>query len=123
MRKSIKALLAIGLILLPLTACNITDTYEDKENKESYPVICALKKNKEYTLTQYDRLEISMDTFFNTSGKIFKFSIREAYYTRGRSVEYFYVVENTGKKVYGDSYVWYYAPDVSWNIEVYYSIK
>lgn len=113
MRKSIKALLAIGLILLPLTACNITDTYEDMENKESYPVIYALKKNKEYTLTNYDRLEISTDTFFNTNGKIFKFSIAEN----------FYVVENIGKKVYGDSYIWYYAPDVSWNIEVYYSTK
>lgn len=109
MRKSIKALLATGLILLPLTACNITDTYEDRENKESYPVIYALKKNKEYTLTQYDRLEISTDTFFNSNG--------------GGSIEYFYVVENIGKKVYGDSYIWYYAPDVSWNIEVYYSTK
>lgn len=127
MRKSIKALLATGLILLPLTACNITDTYEDRENKESYSVIYALKENKEYTLTQYDRLEISTDTFFNTNGKIFKFSMRTLYNKSGRdgggSIEYFYIVENIGKKVYGDSYIWYYAPDVSWNIEVYYSTK
>lgn len=113
MRKSIKALLATGLILLPLTACNTTDTYEDRENKESYPVIYAFKKNKEYTLTQYDRLVISKDTFFNSNGKIFKFFIAEN----------FYVVENIGKKDYGDTYVWYYSPDVSWSIETYCKTK
>lgn len=125
MRKSIKALLATGLILLPLTACN--STAEAKEEETPYPVIYALKKNKEYTLTQYDRLEISTDTFFNSNGKIFKFSMRTLYNKSGRdgggSIEYFYVVENIGKKDYGDSYIWYYAPDVSWNIEVYYNIK
>lgn len=110
MRKSIKALLATGLILLPLTACN--STMEAKE-ETSYPIAYVLKGSGTYTLTQYDRLVISKDTFFNSNGKIFKFSIAEN----------FYVVENIGKKVYGDSYIWYYAPDVSWNIEVYYSTK
>lgn len=111
MRKSIKALLATGLILLPLIACN--STMEAKEEETSYPIAYVLKGNGTYTLTNYDRLVISKDTFFNSNGKIFKFSIAEN----------FYVVENIGKKVYGDSYIWYYAPDVSWNIEVYYSIK
>lgn len=110
MTKSIKALLATGLILLPLTACK--STMEAKE-ETSYPIAYVLKGSGTYTLTNYDRLVISKDTFFNTNGRIFKFSIAEN----------FYVVENIGKKVYGDSYIWYYAPDVSWNIEVYYSIK
>lgn len=110
MRKSIKALLATGMILLPLTACN--STMEAKE-ETSYPIAYVLKGSGTYTLTQYDRLVISKDTFFNSNGKIFKFSIAEN----------FYVVENIGKKVYGDYYIWYYSPDVSWNIEVYYSIK
>lgn len=110
MRKSIKALLATGLILLPLTACK--STMEAKE-ETSYPIAYVLKGSGTYTLTNYDRLVISKDTFFNTNGKIFKFSIAEN----------FYVVENIGKKVYGDSYIWYYSPDVSWNIEVYYSTK
>lgn len=110
MRKSIKALLATGMILLPLTACN--STMEAKE-EASYPIAYVLKGSGTYTLTNYDRLVISKDTFFNSNGKIFKFSIAEN----------FYVVENIGKKVYGDSYIWYYAPDVSWNIEVYYNIK
>lgn len=110
MRKSIKALLATGLILLPLTACKTT--MEAKE-EASYPIAYVLKGSGTYTLTQYDRLVISKDTFFNSNGKIFKFSIAEN----------FYVVENIGKKDYGDTYVWYYAPDVSWSIEVYYSIK
>lgn len=110
MKKRLKALLATGMILLPLTACN--STMEAKE-ETSYPIAYVLKGSGTYTLTNYDRLVISKDTFFNSNGKIFKFSI----------AEYFYVVENIGKKVYGDSYIWYYAPDVSWNIEVYYSIK
>lgn len=110
MRKSIKALLATGLILLPLSACN--STMEAKE-ETLYPIAYVLKGSGTYTLTQYDRLVISKDTFFNSNGKIFKFSIAEN----------FYVVENIGKKVYGDSYIWYYSPDVSWNIEVYYSTK
>lgn len=111
MRKSIKALLATGMILLPLTACN--STMEAKEEETSYPIAYVLKGSGTYTLTNYDRLVISKDTFFNSNGKIFKFSIAEN----------FYVVENIGKKDYGDYYIWYYAPDVSWNIEVYYSIK
>lgn len=110
MRKSIKALLVTGLILLPLTACK--STMEAKE-ETSYPIAYVLKGSGTYTLTNYDCLVISKDTFFNTNGKIFKFSIAEN----------FYVVENIGKKVYGDSYIWYYSPDVSWNIEVYYSTK
>ena len=112
MRKSIKALLATGLILLPLTACN-TDTYEDRENETSYPIAYVLKGSGTYTLTNYDRLVISKDTFFNSNGKIFKFSIAEN----------FYIVENIGKKDYGDTYVWYYSPDVSWSIETYYKTK
>lgn len=112
MRKSIKAFLVTGLILLPLTACN-TDTYEDRENETSYPIAYVLKGSGTYTLTQYDRLVISKDTFFNSNGKIFKFSIAEN----------FYVVENIGKKDYGDTYVWYYSPDVSWSIETYYKTK
>lgn len=110
MRKSIKALLATGLILLPLSACN--STMEAKE-ETSYPIAYVLKDSGTYTLTNYDRLVISKDTFFNSNGRIFKFSIAEN----------FYVVENIGKKDYGDYYIWYYSPDVSWNIEVYYSIK
>lgn len=65
MRKSIKALLATGLILLPLTACS-TDTYEDRENETSYPIAYVLKGSGTYTLTNYDRLVISKDTFFNS---------------------------------------------------------
>nr|DAE43959.1 MAG TPA: putative peptidyl-prolyl cis-trans isomerase [Caudoviricetes sp.] len=110
MRKNIKALLVTGMILLPLTACN--STMEAKE-ETSYPIAYVLKGNGTYTLTNYDRLVISKDTFFNSNGKIFKFSISEN----------FYVVENIGKKDYGDYYIWYYSPDVSWNIEVYYSTK
>lgn len=110
MRKSIKALLVTGMILLSLTACN--STMEAKE-ETSYPIAYVLKGSGTYTLTQYDRLVISKDTFFNSNGKIFKFLIAEN----------FYVVENIGKKDYGDYYIWYYSPDVSWNIEVYYSIK
>lgn len=110
MRKSIKALLATGLILLPLVACN--NTIEAKE-ETSYPIAYVLKGSGTYTLTNYDRLVILMDTFFNSNGKIFKFSIAEN----------FYVVENIGKKDYGDTYVWYYSPDVSWSIETYYKTK
>lgn len=110
MRKSIKALLATGLILLPLTASN--STMEAKE-ETSYPIAYVLKGSGTYTLTQYDQLIILRDTFFNSNGKIFKFSIAEN----------FYVVENIGKKYYGDTYVWYYSPDVSWSIETYYNIK
>lgn len=111
MRKIIKALLATGLILLPLTACN--QAKEAKEKEGSYPIAYVLKGNGTYTLTNYDRLIISKDTFFNSNGKIFKFSIAEN----------FYVVENIGKKDYGDTYVWYYSPDVSWSIETYYKTK
>lgn len=111
MRKRIKALLATGLILLPLAACN--STMEAKEEETSYPIAYVLKGSGTYTLTQYDQLIILRDTFFNSNGKIFKFSIAEN----------FYVVENIGKKVYGDTYVWYYSPDVSWSIETYYNIK
>ena len=111
MRKSIKALLATGLILLPLTACN--QAKEAKEKEGSYPIAYVLKGSGTYTLTNYDCLIISKDTFFNSNGKIFKFFI----------VENFYVVENIGKKDYGDTYVWYYSPDVSWSIETYYNIK
>lgn len=110
MKKRLKALLATGMILLPLAACNST---MEAKGETSYPIAYVLKGSGTYTLTNYDRLVISKDTFFNTNSKIFKFSIAEN----------FYVVENIGKKVYGDSYIWYYAPDVSWNIEVYYSIK
>ena len=110
MRKSIKALLATGLILLPLTACD--STMEAKE-ETSYPIAYVLKGSGTYTLTNYDRLVILNDTFFNSNGKIFKFSIAEN----------FYVVENIGKKDYGDTYVWYYSPDVSWSIETYYKTK
>lgn len=110
MRKSIKALLATGLILLPLVACN--STMEAKE-ETSYPIAYVLKGSGTYTLTNYDQLIILTDTFFNSNGKIFKFSIAEN----------FYVVENIGKKYYGDTYVWYYSPDVSWSIETYYNIK
>lgn len=42
MRKSIKALLATGLILLPLAACNTT--MEAKEEETSYPIAYALEK-------------------------------------------------------------------------------
>lgn len=111
MRKSIKALLTTGLILLPLTACN--QAKEAKENEGSYPIAYVLKGSGTYTLTNYDRLIISKDTFFNSNGKIFKFSIAEN----------FYVVENIGKKDYGDTYVWYYSPDVSWSIETYCKTK
>lgn len=111
MRKSIKALLATGMILLPLVACN--QAKEAKEKEESYPIAYVLKGSGTYTLTNYDRLIISKDTFFNSNGKIFKFSIAEN----------FYVVENIGKKDYGDTYVWYYSPDVSWSIETYYKTK
>lgn len=112
MKKSIKALLATGLILLPLTAC--CETYKDKENKESYPVIYALKANEEYTLTDYDFLSISADTYRNNNGRIYKFSI---------ATTNFYVVENIGKKNYGEYYIWYYSPCTPWNIGSYYNIK
>ena len=125
MKKSIKALLATGLILLPLTAC--CETYKDKENKESYPVIYALKANEEYTLTDYDFLSISTDTYRNNNGKIFKFSMRELYSAIGRNgggtIEYFYVVENIGKKDHGEYYIWYYSPCTPWSIGSYYNTK
>lgn len=110
MRKIIKALLATGMILLPLTACK---TSMEAAEEASYPIAYVLKGSGTYTLTNYDRLVISKDTFFNSNGKIFKFSIAEN----------FYVVENIGKKDYGEYYIWYYSPDVSWNIEVYYNTK
>lgn len=111
MRKSIKALLATGLILLPLTACN--SKMEAKE-ETSYPIAYALSKNHTYTLTNYDFLSISTDTYQNNNGRIYKFSI---------TTTNFYIVENIGKKYYGEYYIWYYSPDVSWSIGSSYSIK
>lgn len=114
MRKSIKALLATGLILLPLTACNTTAEAKEKEEETSYPIADALSKNHTYTLQNYDFLSISTDTYQNNNGKIFKFSI---------IATKFYVVENIGKKDYGEYYIWYYSPDVSWSIGNSYNIK
>lgn len=111
MRKSIKALLATWLILLPLTACN--STMKAKKDT-SYPIAYALKGNGEYTLTDYDFLSISTDTYQNNNGRIYKFSI---------TTTNLYVVENIGKKDYGEYYIWYYSPDVSWSIGSSYSIK
>lgn len=126
MRKSIKALLAIGMILLPLTACN--STMEAKEEETSYPVTYALEKNHEYTLTDYDFLSISTDTYQNNNGRIYKFSMKEAYSATGYkdgggSIEYFYVVENIGKKDHGEYYIWYYSPCTPWSIGSYYNTK
>lgn len=112
MRKSIKALLATGLILLPLTACN--QAKEAKEDEISYPIAYVLKDSGTYTLTDYDFLSISTDTYQNNNGRIYKFSI---------TTTNFYVVENIGKKYYGEYYIWYYSPDVSWSIGSSYSIK
>lgn len=112
MRKSIKALLATGLILLPLTACN--STMEAKEEETSYPIAYALSKNHTYTLTDYDFLSVSTDTYQNNNGRIYKFSI---------TTTNFYVVENIGKKDYGEYYIWYYSPDVSWSIGSHYNTK
>lgn len=128
MRKSIKALLATGMILLPLTACDATDTYEDRENKKSYPIAYALKKNHEYTLTDYDFLSISTDTYQNNNGRIYKFSMKEAYSAigykdGGGSIEYFYIVENIGKKYHGEYYIWHYSPCTPWSIGSYYNTK
>lgn len=125
MRKSIKALLATGVILLPLVACN--STMEAKE-ETSYPIAYALKKSKEYTLTDYDFLSISTDTYQNNNGRIYKFSMKEAYSAigcedGGGSIKYFYIVENIGKKYYGEYYIWYYSPCISWSIGSSYSIK
>lgn len=125
MRKSIKALLAIGMILLPLTACKTT---MEAEEEASYPVTYALEKNHEYTLTGYDFLSISTDTYQNNNGKIYKFSMRKAYSANGYkcsegSVEYFYVVENIGKKDHGEYYIWYYSPCTPWSIGSYYNTK
>lgn len=112
MKKSIKALLATGLILLPLTGCKTT--MEAKEEETSYPVAYALKKNHEYTLVKYDFLSISTDRFQNNNGRIYKFSI---------TTTNLYVVENIGKKDYGEYYIWYYSPNVSWSIINSYNIK
>lgn len=112
MRKSIKALLATGLILLPLTACS--STMGAKEKETSYPIAYTLKGSGEYTLTDYDFLSISTDTYQNNNGRIYKFSI---------TTTNLYVVENIGKKYYGEYYIWYYSPDVSWSIGSSYSIK
>lgn len=112
MRKSIKALLATGLILLPLVACN--QAKEAKEDETSYPIAYVLKGSGTYTLTDYDFLSISTDTYQNNNGRIYKFSI---------TTTNFYVVENIGKKYYGEYYIWYYSPDVSWSIGSSYSIK
>lgn len=112
MRKSIKVLLATGLILLPLTACN--STMEAKEEETSYPIAYALSKNHTYTLTNYDFLSISTDTYQNNNGRIYKFSI---------TTTNFYVVENIGKKYYGEYYIWYYYPCTPWSIGSSYSIK
>lgn len=112
MRKIIKALLATGMILLPLTACKTT--MEAKEEETSYPIAYALEKNHEYTLTDYDFLSISTDTYQNNNGRIYKFSI---------TTTNFYVVENIGKKNQGEYYIWYYSPNVSWSIGSLYNIK
>ena len=110
MRKSIKTLLATGMILLPLTACNTAIEAEEA----SYPVTSALKNNHEYTLTNYDSLKISTDTYQNNNGRIYKFSI---------DANNSYVVENIGKKDYGEYYIWYYSPCTTWSIGSSYSIK
>ena len=73
-----------------------------------------LKGSGTYTLTDYDFLSISTDTYKNNNGRIYKFSI---------TTTNFYVVENIGKKYYGEYYIWYYSPDVSWSIGSSYSIK
>lgn len=112
MRKSIKALLATWLILLPLTACNTT--MGAKEEETPYPIADALSKNHTYTLANYDFLSISTDTYQNNNGRIYKFSI---------IATKFYVVENIGKKDYGEYCIWYYSPDVSWSIGNSYNIK
>lgn len=129
MRKSIKALLATGLILLPLASCN--STAEAKEEETPYPIIDALSKNHEYTLANYDFLSISTDTYQNNNGRIYKFSIitKTLYFIGSRSykssipITSFYVVENIGKKDYGEYYIWHYSPDVSWSIGNSYNIK
>lgn len=119
MRKSIKTLLATGMILLPLTACKTT---MEAEEEVSYPVTYALEKKHEYTLTNYDFLSISTDTYQNNNGRIYKFSMRKAYSGNGYKC-YFYVVENIGKKDHGEYYIWYYSPCTSWSIGSYYNTK
>lgn len=114
MRKSIKALLATGMILLPLTACSTTMKANETKEGASYPVISALSENHTYTLTNYDSLKISTDTYQNNNGRIYKFSI---------DANNSYVVENIGKKDYGEYYIWYYSSNVSWRIINSYSIK
>lgn len=111
MKKRFKALLATGMILLSLTACNSTMEAKDEA---LYPITDALKENHSYTLTDYDFLRISTDTYQNNNGKIFKFSI---------TTTNLYVVENIGKKDYGDYYIWYYSPCTPWSIGSYYNIK
>ena len=112
MKTKLKALLATGMILLPLTACN--STMEAKEEETSYPIAYALSKNHTYTLTNYDFLSISTNRYQNNNGRIYKFSI---------TTTNLYVVENIGKKYYGEYYIWYYSPDFSWSIGNSYNIK
>lgn len=114
MRKSIKTLLAIGMILLSLTACSTTMKANETKEGASYPVISALSENHTYTLTNYDFLKISTDTYQNNNGRIYKFSI---------DANNSYVVENIGKKDYGEYYIWYYSPCTPWSIGSSYSIK
>lgn len=110
MRKSIKALLATGMILLPLTACN--STMEAKEEVTSYPIAYALSKNHTYTLTDYDFLSVSTSTFHNVNDDVFKFTITEN----------LYIVENISTKKYNrDIYMWYFSKDVPWYIISYYN--
>lgn len=113
MRKSIKALLATGLILASsLTGCQ--SSIEVKVKEKSYPIAYALKESGEYTLTDYDFLRISTDTYRNNNGRIYKLSI---------TTTNFYIVENIGKKYYGEYYIWYYSPCTLWIIESSYSIE
>lgn len=109
MRKSIKALLATGMILLPLVACN--STMEAKE-ETFYPIAYALSKNHTYTLTDYDFLSVSTSTFQNVNDDVFKFTITEN----------LYIVENISTKKYNrDIYIWYFSKDVPWYIISYYN--
>lgn len=110
MRKSIKVLLATGMILLPLTACN--STMEAKEEETSYPIAYALSKNHTYTLTDYDFLSVSTSTFHNANDDVFKFTITEN----------LYIVENISTKKYDrDIYMWYFSKDAPWYIISYYN--
>lgn len=112
MRKSIKALLATGMILLPLTACNSTMEAMETKEETSYPIAYALSKNHTYTLTDYDFLSVSTSTFHNANDDVFKFTITEN----------LYIVENISTKKYDrDIYMWYFSKDVPWYIISYYN--